>query len=584
MGSRPLVLVAARSLALFLAFAASPACAERFTVAARVTCPTSMVASPVGPVADPTFSQMQRMPCAGMRVTVRDSDPLWDEYCGSAYTNSRGEVRFDAECSDFSGRPSVYLEVEARSALGFSVGTHHLSFFEALWFGIESLVGLATGGALLPVAAIDFLTSHKTLSWVSPERQLPRPGEILDFGEQKIGGIFNGDRSASRTTSEFAAHQFWITHYSKLKFDAGMSGRMMDFNYSVDAPLGHPTTLYDTVVVDEELFLKRHNDMLNATPHEMGHLLYNGLHSDFVHWLTDAPDYMTTHAQCEDGHFQTLAWYEGFGNFMRDYVYQTWDWANGDWTPTYRPSHGCARNAAGALAPDLGGLQLEGNVQGILNGVFYGPVREVQRAAVGRIVEADWVCPAGAPRVVTAGQPVKCRVTTPAVCPSRYFRAGMTCIYDSDFLQPEGCIRNHTCFPRRISLPCNGGTLRNAASGPVCVRLVGATLPGLDGGSANARPDGSPASTLGIGTAGKRWFSLPRLDTVLGWISAERISGGSTIDQAHRLNQFWSRQIRPWCEGYLASMPGGSTPPPYCDRRASRTFDDEWGMVLGGIP
>ena len=35
---------------------------------------------------------------------------------------------------------------------------------------------------------------------------------------------------------------------------------------------------------------------------------------------------------------------------------------------------------------------------------------------------------------------------------------------------------------------------------------------------------------------------------------------------------------------FTLALAGGSTPPPYCDRRASRTFDDEWGMVLGGIP
>jgi hypothetical protein len=86
-----------------LLLGASAARAETFDVAVRVVCPAAW--NTALDRLDTSFSTHVDVPCAGIRVVSMDADPPADEYCGSAYIDSRGVARFDQErrCARVSG-------------------------------------------------------------------------------------------------------------------------------------------------------------------------------------------------------------------------------------------------------------------------------------------------------------------------------------------------------------------------------------------------------------------------------------------------------------------------------------------------
>ena len=140
-----------------LLFAASAARAETFDVAVRVFCPAAW--NTALDRLDETFGTRVDMPCAGIRVVAMDADPLRDEYCGAAYTDSRGVARFRGSCNDTAGgRPEVYLKVEGRSANGFSVGVIDPNPLERI---LESLGRIFEVGVPLPLPVIDRLRAHR---------------------------------------------------------------------------------------------------------------------------------------------------------------------------------------------------------------------------------------------------------------------------------------------------------------------------------------------------------------------------------------------------------------------------------------
>jgi hypothetical protein len=71
------------------------------------------------------------------------------------------------------------------------------------------------------------------------------------------------------------------------------------------------------------------------------------------------------------------------------------------------------------------------------------------------------------------------------------------------------------------------------------------------------RADGTPSETLARTPAGDlMWFQLPVLSTFFDWVASQGTD-------AHRMREFWTDEIRPWCE---------TGPPRYCDPDASQTF------------
>jgi hypothetical protein len=402
--------------------AASVAHAERFDVSVRVFCPASW--NEATDRLDTSFTTAVDRPCAGIRVVAMDADPLWDEFCGAAYTDSRGMARFRAECGDSAGgRPEIYLKVEGRSVNGFSVGLLDIDFFDRL---IDSLIRSITGGAVLPIQELDNLRSHTTFQWLFAPARLVSDDQTLDLGDVAIGGSFSVavsgvpvGSSEGGAVSQMAARQFWAAQYSMHRLRAGTQYRPMDFNYTVSHPIGTPTTLYDTVVVSHT-----NNEgeeaakALRATPHEIGHVLYNTYHSGILHWLGEAPHYMVNHSRCDDDHTLRLAWYEGFAHFVRDYVFQQWDWNVSNWTNEHRPYQGCAFEADAPEEDGRGqpGMHIEGNVQALLNNIFFGPVRQEQRNAIGVRLPEEFTCPAGQRRIVTSIGSVECEREVPVTC------------------------------------------------------------------------------------------------------------------------------------------------------------------------
>ena len=369
-------------------------------------------------VLDPSFTTVAQVPCAGIRVVAMDADPLWDEYCGAGYTDSRGIALFRAECGDtVNPAPEVYVKVEGRSMNGFSVGIPDFDLWQRIR---DSTIASLTGGATMPLYAVNVLREHQTFQWLSPEFQVTSGS--LNLGDWQIGASV-----ADGTVPTMAARQFWAAQYSMFRLNAGTQYRPMDFNYTVSGPLPTITTFYDTVVVgftsNEE---PQASQALQATPHEIGHVLYNTYHSGILHWLyEDATDYMTNHAQCDTDHFQTLAWYEGFADFVQDYVLQRWHWPASNWTAAWRPFHGCAITVMPDVTPGvmddvvvtaLQDMHIEGNVQGMLNNIFFGPMRAEQRTEVGQPMPADFTCPAGQRRLVNAAGVVQCERDVPATC------------------------------------------------------------------------------------------------------------------------------------------------------------------------
>ncbi|HEY3196709.1 MAG TPA: hypothetical protein VGJ57_01755 [Nitrospirales bacterium] len=559
---------------------ATPALAERFTVDVRVVCPASVVSTPTGDVADPSFARANKdVPCAGLRVVAMDADPLWDEYCGAGYTDSTGHVSFSAECSDgfpSSSPPDVYLRIDARSLFGFSVGTHDYGFFDGLR---DVVLAGVTFGAAIPVEVFNYYRSHATYTFLTPERQMGDNG-VLAPGTIRIGGGFRHDSSSA--VADMAAREFWAAQYSMARIWAGTQYHQMDFNYTVDAPIGTPTTLYDTILVDDDKITGSNAARsLNATPHEIGHVLYNTYHSGLIHWFTDGPDYMTNHGQCEDGHFMTLAWYEGFADFIRDYVFQRWDWPTVAWT-VGPPYAGCAHNM-----PSQVDMHWEGNVEAFLNNVYFGPVSEAQRTAIAAPGPNDFTCPAGFIRTIMPDRSIRCEHRySPNPCPSGQNlvidangttdqcreRGGMSDAMYDHLLHSSACVREGKCPepPIRSPIVCRGTGMVNHVQGrDDCLEVQRPSSVTAPGGAPVPRADGSPDLGLGFTFAGtKSWFALPLLDRVVEWV---RDAGTN----AHRAEEFWTQQIRPWC----VRVRDGEGRAQYCNPAESRSFIEEMGRL-----
>jgi hypothetical protein len=548
--------------AVALLFAASAARAESFDVAVRVFCPAAwnMALDRL----DEDFTTRVDVPCAGIRVVAMDADPLNDEYCGSAYTDSRGVARFRGSCNDTAGgRPEVYLKVEGRSANGFSVGIIDPNPLDRI---LESLGRIFEVGVPLPLPVIDRLRAHQTFAWLSDER-LANEGQQLDFGDVAIGRGF-----ADGSVSDLAARQFWAAQYATQRLRAGTKYVPMDFNYNVAAPIGAPTTLYDTVIVS-------FNDTaapsraLAATAHEIGHVLYNTYHSGMLHWLTDAPDYMTGHARCDDDHFQTLAWYEGFADFVRDYVFQRWDWSRSEWVHTQFPYEGCKFKDANPDEPGASrpGLHIEGNVQALLNNIYFGPVRAEQRKDIGVVKQADFVCPVGQRRIVTPIGAVECEREVPAICTNGLYRVDSLGLTDRclQIVRDGSCRPFQECEPieQFVNAACSGTAVRR--SGPDACLARSPAQHSVPNGAPRPRPDGSPDMVLGRDRNDARaWFSLPSFDQVMEWV----IAAGN---DSHRAREFWDRHIGPSC------LPRNGLRYQYCHPQQSKSFADEANQLVG---
>jgi hypothetical protein len=548
------------ALCLLVFMVASPAAdARSFSVSIRVSCPQSMTATGVF---DPTFTIVSQRPCAGIRVSAMDADPLWDEFCGAAYTDSRGFAVFDAECGDaINSDPEVFARIEGRSINGFSVGVPDFS----LWQRIRDSVSAAlTAGGTMPLYVVNALREHRTMQWLTPESR--GTSGSIDLGSWQIGGS-----TADGTLSTMAARQFWAAQFTMFRLNRGTRYRPMDFNYTVAAFLPFPNpplpipspsqafTAYDTVLI-RAAETATPEPALVATAHEIGHVLYNTYHSGMLHWLyEDVTDYMTNHARCDTNHFQTLAWYEGFADFIRDYTYQMWDQSSWNWTAPFRPNFAvCTRTTAMGMIIPLPGMHIEGNVQAMLNTVFFGPIGP----GLARPQEAQFTCPAGQTRDVNATGVVQCLTT--ATCTEGRLSVdhasdGDRCIVLVPDPRPRCSVGNTFCEPvdQAVAIHCASGSPLPRPGPDACVSPATHTIAA---GTPQPRPDGTPDMTIGLDSSGApAWFTLADLDDVIEWVRAAGTDG-------HRAREYWTNWIRPWC------LVADGTWSRYCDPTQSPTF------------
>lgn len=540
-------------LFLWLLFwlAAEPTWAENFTVSARISCPASLT----GTKLDPSFKVAPtQVACAGMRVSAMDADTAWDEYCGSAYTNSRGRVNFAATCSDaIGGPPDVYLKVEGRSFYGFSIGTHDAGFWDALLLGLETLGSLGTA---FPFAYIDYLTKHETFAWITKE-QLGVNNAHLDFGDLFTGMGFDKEFPYS----QFAARQFWATQYAMSVIRSSTSLWPMDFNYTVDAPLGYPTTLWDTIIVDSDdtsqigsQYSSSAARALAATPHEIGHVIHNTYHVSNLppqlggqgHWNVDAPDYMTTHSYCEKGHFMTLAWYEGFANWVQHLAYSDYDWQS---NVLNLPSN------TGTCSDS--GFDLEGNVTAVLDALYFGPLksRHTNDASL-------FNCDDGFIKDVDKDGVVRCRQLSNSTCSAdRTIRQDFSGFNDVCIMpgvvpisralfermvrncssQPLNCTQLTRYEPMILSTCPSESNIQRITGRDTCHKTQPPTS-AYQGISPLPRGDGTPDRVLTRTTSGEyRWQELMDANTLIGSVKAAGVN-------SHRMLEIWNGWLLPWCK------------------------------------
>ncbi|MGH9380416.1 MAG: hypothetical protein ACRD2Z_07365 [Thermoanaerobaculia bacterium] len=616
-------------LAALLVLGSLPAQAARFTVSARILCPASVVmpgnpaltANPlVGSVQiDPSFTRSVNVPCAGIRVVAMDADIGFDGFCGAAYTDSGGRVNFRGDCGDpFRPSPEVYLRIEGRSLNGFSVGIIEPNLIER---ALDQIVAVwqrfVEDGVPVAVPALDQLRTHQTSEWETPWRRVAN-GASLALGDFAIG---MGGNMLAGPQSFMAARQYWATHFTTLRLRAGTRYRPMHFNYTINAPLPDFTsafTAYDTVVVN---FFRNAGGpasvSLNATAHEIGHVLYNTYHSDNLHWVADCLGFFCfrPHALC-GGERLKFAWYEGFANFVQDYAYQQWVWPTWTWPPPPAPTavppagppplvlipfDGCAVTGGPTTIPPpptppvITGpraMSFEGNVSGLLNNVFFGPVRpQLLTAANPRSGGLAFLCPNGSAPVpaLDGSGALECVVAVPATCDRYADHAHLEidavgvadrCRYTSENPRcrnaPPG--RNTSCPYDPVvhvgDQPCGGGEIRLPGRDACPVRVPAShTLPN---GNPRPRPDGTPDLMLGASATapgGQAWFALPDLDDVMGWVDETGRAG----PRAHRAEEFWRLRIRRWC-----ALPDGLRDR-YCNPTRSPSFFGELTALDAGL-
>jgi hypothetical protein len=238
------------------------------------------------------------------------------------------------------------------------------------------------GGADFP----DAVVAHEPAQWVTEER-LGRDGQVLNFGDRMMGDDFVAGTSpgTAQEAPLWAAREFWIAHRTLAQLRRGSTYRPFYFKWTVDHPwFGAPTTLWDTIIVDQARMQNAGDRAaaLQATPHEIGHVIHNRYHSGYTHWLyEDAIQYAKVHEQCREDTL-ILGWYEGFANFIEDWVYSAIAPSGALPPPASAGPIGSVRAPGGvAWEPFTGcnqaGLALEGNNQALLNRIYYGPLDDV---------------------------------------------------------------------------------------------------------------------------------------------------------------------------------------------------------------
>lgn len=416
--------VSARMFAFITLMVVCVANAEDFTVTARVLCPVYERSASYSGVSDAIFDPNMNSPtsygCPQIKVKAYDTDLGPDQYCGQAYTNLSGEVSFSASCGDifWAGKPDVYLRIVPQSPLGYKINIHDkLEAYLRLGVSAASIIADPfIGAAILTSQILPAITATQEYRIEeSSDQKHPSDGSTLEFGNKSI---YTTGSPFKRRMNVIAA--YFILNDQTFRALKAIAQHPMYTKWVIDSWLGSPTTIWDAIIVDDE---KRDSDttakhVVKATPHELGHILHNQYHSGEAHWLvSDGPDYMNHHCKCSNIS-RKFAWYEGFANFSRDFVFNnaaTLTNLLDNYAP-FVPGQPNRRQPTNATAINISawepftlsdmsagsctvggntytcsnfGTDREGNVQAFLNYLYYGHLTTKRELSGSSLVKAN---------------------------------------------------------------------------------------------------------------------------------------------------------------------------------------------------
>ena len=352
----------------------------RYLIYASFQCPYYLLASGEW---DFEFRSENRQfrPCSGLHVIAKQPGTFGDSYCGEDYTAADGSVRIRAT-TDCDG--DVFLTAEASSLQGFRVGTHDFPWWRA---PLDAWLAYVTAGLAIPGEVYDFLVANRTFEWHSPTMTVHAgTGDRVQFGSFAVGDTQDHN-------SAMAADVFPIASLAMSQLQN--SGHLpSDLAITINQPVfGTPTTVWDTVLFKDSNARDpgQYPHMIRSIAHEIGHATYNRYHSGRGHWLTDARFYLANHYWCEPLGTLRFAWYEGFADFIESYVYpsalrqrgglELTENPNND--PFYHVLRGCywdnfwhsEGHDSERCTQAATGFNHEGNVQTLLDQIYYGPYR-----------------------------------------------------------------------------------------------------------------------------------------------------------------------------------------------------------------
>jgi hypothetical protein len=295
--------------------------AETFTVKATVLCPAFHQVFQGVTIPDPNLGEtvQEMIPCPGIKVVARDADSGPDDDCGEGFTDLSGKAEFEASCGDpGDNKPDVYIEAHAKSSHGWGIRQ-----YDGLEAGLLAAAAIVTLGASTAIGDIDDLVTQGDRYKIRFPLQQKHPSNngTLNYGTVSFGSV-----GPTRSRPMFVGTLFFLSDLTERTMRAiGYETPLLDqTNWVVDSIAGHPTTIWNDIVIDASVRDTCGSDALQAlrsAAHELGHVFHNKRHSGQTHWLSaDANEYLQFHEHCSQTNAK-MAWYEGFANLVRDIVY-----------------------------------------------------------------------------------------------------------------------------------------------------------------------------------------------------------------------------------------------------------------------
>ncbi|MDO8519877.1 MAG: hypothetical protein Q7T11_06910 [Deltaproteobacteria bacterium] len=293
-------------------------------------------------VRDFSFSREEFIRAGRQAVYFYDKDPVFDEFCGAFFTDLRGEIKgATLRCGDaddfWTGTynpADLMVKVHAKSAKGIAVykGTSVLGDHLLYKWSIDSGFGLKD----------------------SRGRSARSSGgrKYVSFGSWKIGQ--SGSR-AEKLAASLLETLDWM--YDQLQYTTKANPPASD--WVLEFPFGNIFTHWNTVYVNTGSASS--SWALKASGHELGHVLYNQMHSGRVHYEGEVLQYAHVHQRClpvtetsatDPSDPEKFAQYEGHAQTTLDLLW---------FIETEKSRH--FASPCSTARDDLRGEDIEGNIE-----------------------------------------------------------------------------------------------------------------------------------------------------------------------------------------------------------------------------